>query len=119
MRNHFQAALVSALDSKIPKTPPLARHGRSIVPNRSEPERTVACASNSRNPKTPPLARRAKPLGTMALPRKPYGRSIVPNRSEPERTVTCESNSRKIEDAAACAPRRAIGDNGSTKEDPW
>jgi hypothetical protein len=73
MRNHFQAALVSALDSKNPKTPPLARHGRSIVPNRSEPERTVACASNSR----------------------------------------------KIKDAAACAPRRAIGDNGSTKEDPW
>ena len=53
------------------------------------------------NLKTPPLAHR-------------NGRSIVPNRSAPEATVARESNSRKPEDTAACASRRAIGDNGST-----
>jgi hypothetical protein len=38
-----------SLTTENPKTPPLARrNGRSIVPNRSEPEATVASVSNSR-----------------------------------------------------------------------
>jgi hypothetical protein len=70
------------------------RYGRSIVPNRSELETTVAS-------KTPPLARRAEPLGTMALHCKTlmlagrYGRSIVPNRSELEGTAASKTKQSK------------------------
>jgi hypothetical protein len=84
------------------KTPP-RRNGRSIVPNRSEPETTAdgkIKQPNSR--KTPPLARRVEPLGTMALhtktPPRRNGRSIVPNRSEPENPADSkikQPNSRK------------------------
>jgi hypothetical protein len=51
------------------KTPTLARlYGRSIVPNRSEPEATVAGKTKQPNSlKTPTLARRVEPLGTMVL----------------------------------------------------
>ena len=47
----------------------LYHDGRSIVPNRSEPE--AAATSKTKQPnsrKTPTLARRTEPLGTMALP---------------------------------------------------
>jgi hypothetical protein len=47
------------------KTPPLARrHGRSIVPNRSEPKATADSKTKKPNSrKTPPLARRRGAIG--------------------------------------------------------
>jgi hypothetical protein len=86
-----------------PKTPPLARrNGRSIVPNRSAPEATVA--SKSKQAKT----RRHRRLRIAMVDRlSPIDRNLKP-------PYPVSQNSRKPEDTAACASRRAIGDNGST-----
>ena len=60
----------------------------------------------------------------MALHRKTptlarlHGRSIVPNRSDPRATAASKTKQPKTEDTDAFASDRAIGDNGSTLEDP-
>ena len=73
------------------KTPTLARlHGRSIVPNRSDPKATAA--SKTKQPKTEDT-----------------------DASASDRAIG--DNGSTLEDTDAFASDRAIGDNGSTMED--